>query len=130
MICGGDITSGRAKAFSVVGANCSSSNMSLRNTTSPLAVAMFSPTLNGVLSTCEGSPRLLSMSLANWRTPLARLRPPVSTSLRSAAGLVRGELLGATASARSDATKRARLFSRGARSVESMKRVNSLWPAR
>ncbi|MNJ00995.1 hypothetical protein D3C73_1604860 [compost metagenome] len=73
---------------------------------------------------------MLSMSLANWRTPLARLRPPVSTSLRSAAGLVRGELLGATASARSGATKRARLFSRGARSVESMKRVNSLWPAR
>ncbi|MNJ69679.1 hypothetical protein D3C77_660560 [compost metagenome] len=102
----------------------------MRNTTSPLAVAMFSPTLNGVLSTCFGSPRLFSISSPNWRRPLARLMPPVSTSLRSAAGLVSGELLGATASASSAATNRARLFSCGARSVDSMKRVSSLWPAR
>ncbi|MCY1496600.1 hypothetical protein D9M68_305370 [compost metagenome] len=114
----------------VVGANCSSSNILLRYTTSPLAVAMFSPTLNGVLSTCAGRPRLFSMSWVKWRTPRARLMPPVSSILRRAAGLVSGELLGATASARSEATNCARLFSRGGRSADSMKRLNSLWPAR
>ncbi|MNP30010.1 hypothetical protein D3C76_1230650 [compost metagenome] len=126
LICGGDITNGLAWTFSVVGANCNSSNISLRNTTSPLAVAMFSPTLNGVLSTCAGSPRLCSRSWVNCRTPLTRFMPPVSTSLRSAAGLVSSRLLGATASASRDATNWARAFSSGARSEASRKRLSSL----
>ena len=51
LICGGMISSGVALTFSVVGAYWISSIISVRNTTAPGEVAIFSPILKGRLST-------------------------------------------------------------------------------
>ncbi len=69
--------------------NCRSSISSLRNTTLPGAVAMFSPTLNGVKSVwlIDSWPPPRSRSAAKFSMPLTRLSPLVAITSRIAAGL-------------------------------------------
>ena len=75
-----------------------SSRTSLRNTTEPGVVAMFSPSRKGRESTGDGIPPLCSRSLAKWAAPVSRLPPQVAVALRRAAGLPARLLVGASAS--------------------------------
>ena len=91
---------------------------------------MVSPTLNGVASTIEGSMWLWRASWIRFFSPLTRLSPPVSTILRTAAGLPNSQLLGASASVISEAKKCARPFSSLFNADWSMKCDSSFCVAR
>ena len=58
LICGGIVSCGISYTSSVVGAYCNNSNISVRYTTEPFEVAMFSPSLKGRLSTWLTMPLL------------------------------------------------------------------------
>lgn len=73
---------------------------SLRYTTFPGVAAMFTPTSNPLLSTCDGHPPLCRTSSTMLRTPRTTLLPPVSNALRTATGLPANVFDGENASSR------------------------------
>ena len=91
---------------------------------------MFSPILNDVLSTCNGIMWLCRMSLTRFFTPFTRLAPPVSTTLRTAAGLPSSQLLGARASVTSAVRNCACPFSRSPSAEPAIRLLNSCCASR
>src|SRR5579862_5333690 len=84
-----------------------SSIRSFLNTILPGVAARFTPTRNGLVSTCRGRPPLLSTSSTKLRVPAATLAPPVSSARLIAAGLVKKKFVGAIASSTNPAARRA-----------------------
>ena len=101
-------SSGTLCTSGVVGVYWMISRTSLRNTTCPGVAPTFSPTVNGLESTCRGMPRLCLRSETRLRAPRTRLMPPVSKACLRAVGLPASVFVGARALARMPAAKRAR----------------------
>src|SRR4029434_890797 len=79
----------------------------LRETPLPGVAAMLTPTSNPEASTCDGHPPLWRTSCTQFLRPLTMLLPPVSNALRIAAGLPARVFVGASASTKNLAAKRA-----------------------
>ena len=101
LIHGGTISNGRFSTFAVDGVYWISCISAFWSTTLPGVAAMFSPSLNWVLSVMlmrSWLSPLRSRSPRRFSRPSSRLRPPVSSVARRTSGFVIAKLVGARAS--------------------------------